>query len=122
MKSIKNKKLKVLLIDPSYDEIGISAPCIPLGLGLIGSYLVEQVPTVEVKILKLMTLILDYIKNEKPDILGITNYMWNTNLAVKLSKIAQEANPDILLVFGGPDINRKHLNKARFFKLYSHAD
>jgi len=122
MKSIKNKKLKVLLIDPSYDEIGISAPCIPLGLGLIGSYLVEQVPTVEVKILKLMTLILDYIKNEKPDILGITNYMWNTNLAVKLSKIAREVNPDILLVFGGPDINRKHLNKARFIKLYSHAD
>ena len=122
MESLKNKRLKVLLIDPSYDEIGISAPAIPLGLGLIGSYLVEQVPNVELKILKLMSQILDYIKNEKPDILGITNYMWNTNLAVKLSKIAREVNPDILLVFGGPDINRKHMDKARFNQLYSHAD
>ena len=114
--------LNVLLIDPSYDKIEISTPCIPLGLGLIGSYLLEQVPNIELKVLKLMSEILDYINNEKPDILGITNYMWNTNLSVKISKIAQAVNPDILLVFGGPEINRKHMEKERFIRLYSHAD
>lgn len=36
--------LKVLLIDP-YDDDGVSSdPAIPLGLGLIGSYIKEQVP------------------------------------------------------------------------------
>ena len=34
----------MLLIDP-YDDDGVSSdPAIPLGLGLIGSYLKEQVP------------------------------------------------------------------------------
>ena len=118
----KSNNLKVLLIDPYYDDGVSSVPAIPLGLGLIGSYLIEQVPNVEVKILKLMSNILDYIKSEKPDVLGLTNFMWNTNLCIKLSKVAQKVNPNVLLVFGGPDINSKHSDQERFIRLYSHVD
>ena len=122
MNTKKAGHLKVLLIDPYYDESVSCVPSIPLGLGLIGSYLKQQIPNVEVKILKLMSNILNYIKTKKPDVLGISNYMWNTNLAIKLSKVAQKLNPNILVVFGGPDINRKHSDKERFVRLYSHAD
>ena len=85
MQSSNKDNLKVLLIDPYYDDGVSSVPAIPLGLGLIGSYLIEQVPNVEVKILKLMSNILEYIKLEKPDVLGVTNFMWNTNLCIKFS-------------------------------------
>ena len=54
--------------------------------------------------------------------LGISNYMWNTNLSIKLSKVAQKINPDVLVVFGGPDINSKHSDQERFIRLYSHVD
>ena len=43
--------LKILLIEPYYDEgVSLVVPSIPLGLGLIGSYLKQQIPNVEVKI------------------------------------------------------------------------
>ena len=122
MQSSNKDNLKVLLIDPYYDDGVSSVPAIPLGLGLIGSYLIEQVPNVEVKILKLMSNILEYIKLEKPDVLGVTNFMWNTNLCIKFSRIAKEVNPDVLIVFGGPDINNKHSDQERFIRLYSHVD
>ena len=117
-----NDKLKVLFIDPSYDEFGLTAPAIPLGLGVIASYLKKNVPGVEIKILKLLTSILKFIREERLDVLAISNYMWNTQLCVKISKIAREINPDLLLIFGGPDINNKHINRERFIKLYAHAD
>ncbi|MCK5013469.1 MAG: cobalamin-dependent protein [Candidatus Omnitrophica bacterium] len=117
-KSIEN--LKILLIEPRFDKIGTQ--CIPYGSGLLGSYLKKSLPEVDLQIHKLLTPILKYIKEKKPDVLGVANYVWNTNLCLKISKIAKEINPDILLVFGGPEINRQHVDKKRFAKLYSHID
>ena len=117
-----DKNLKVLLIDPCFDQNGVSNPAIPLSIGLIGSYLMTQLPQVEVKIMKLASGIIKYIENEKPDVVGITNYLWNTNLGIRISRFAREKIPNILLVFGGPEITPNTLDKKAFGKKYLHAD
>jgi radical SAM superfamily enzyme YgiQ (UPF0313 family) len=119
---MKDKNLKVLLIDPCFDKNGVSNPAIPLSIGLIGSYLMNQLPQVEVKIMKLASGIIKYLEHEKPDVIGITNYLWNTNLGNRISRFAREKNPDLLLVFGGPEITPNTLDKQAFGKKYLHAD
>ena len=119
---MKNDKLKILFIDPSFDHNGISNPAIPLAIGLIGSYLQSKLPHVEIKIMKLASSIIKYLEQEKPDVLGVTNYLWNTNLANRISRYAREINPDLLLVFGGPEISPNTLDMNVFKKKYSHAD
>tara|TARA_Y100001970_G_scaffold292364_1_gene433398 strand:- start:1362 stop:3374 length:2013 start_codon:yes stop_codon:yes gene_type:complete len=119
---VKTKNLKVLFIDPTFDHNGISNPSIPLAIGLIGSYLKSKLPEVEVKIMKLASSIIKYLEREKPDVIAITNYLWNTNLANRISRFAREKNPEILLIFGGPEISPNTLDKEVFRKKYSHAD
>lgn len=114
--------LKVLLIDPCFDDKGLTNPAIPLSIGLIGSYLLKNVPEVDVKLLKPATQIIDYLSKEKIDVIGITTYVWNTNLGIMLSHYARKMNPDVLVVFGGPEITPKTLDTATLIKKFHHAD
>ena len=117
-----SNSLRVLLIDPTFHDRGISIPYTPLSIGLIGSYLKHHVPEVDLKIMKLASDIVETIKNSKPDVLGVCTYVWNSNLGNKISRLAREVNPDLLLVFGGPDINTKPVDMGLFIKKYAQAD
>ena len=127
---IDSDTLKVLLIDPSFSTKGtgesqgdfLSNASIPLSIGLVGSYMKSKLPQVDVKILKASYDIIKYLDEEKPQIMGICNYLWNTNIAVRLSHYAREKNPNIFIVFGGPEINKKPVNAKSFLKKYSHSD
>ena len=117
-----SSNLEVLLIDPCFGELGVANNTIPLSVGLIGSYLKKQIPEINVTVLKKSTDILSFLDNKKPDILGICNYLWNTNLANRLSHYAREINPKTYIAFGGPEINQEPVDKKNFFQKYSHAD
>tara|TARA_B100000242_G_scaffold195097_1_gene140809 strand:+ start:1669 stop:3765 length:2097 start_codon:yes stop_codon:yes gene_type:complete len=127
---INSDTLKVLLIDPAFSTQGkgesqgdtLLNASVPLSVGLLGSYMKSKIPEIEVKILKASYNIIKYIDEEQPQILGICNYLWNTNLAVRLSQYAREKNPNIFIVFGGPEINKKPVDFKNFLKKYSHAD
>ena len=119
MRINSDSSLKVLLIDPFINE---SIMAIPLSVGVIGSYLKDNIPDIELKILKTPSSIIKYIEKEKPDVLGICNYLWNTNLGNRISRFAREINPNLLLVFGGPDVNPNPLDVNVFTRKYSHAD
>ena len=47
--------------------------------------------------------IFDLLKNWKPDIVGISNYIWNSNLANSICKQAKKNNPNTLCILGGPE-------------------
>ena len=83
-----NKKIKVLLIDPCFSDRGISNIQIPLSVGLIASYLKSKINEVDVCVLKSSSDIEDYIRINKPDVLGSCNYLWNTNMANRLSSLS----------------------------------
>ena len=94
------KGLKVLLIDASFSTTGsaesqgdlLTNTSIPLSVGYIGSYIKSNLPDIDLTILKASYEIESFIKNEKPDVLGICNYLWNTNLSVSLSNYSRKIN------------------------------
>lgn len=117
-----SSNLEVLLIDPCYADIGLSNNMIPLSVGLLGSHLKKNIPEINVTILKKSTEILPFLDKKKPDVLGICNYLWNVNLANRLSRYAREKNPKTYIVFGGPEITKQRFDEENFFQKYSHAD
>ena len=52
--------------------------------------------------------ILKWIMQNNTNIVGFTNYMWNIDRNIHLAKKIKETNPDIFVVFGGPEIDRQH--------------
>lgn len=124
------KALKVLLVDPSFSTVGTSESqgeimkniVIPLSVGYVGSYMKSKLPNIDLTILKTSSDIVEFIAKEKPDVLGVCNYLWNTNLSIRLSHYSREVNPKTFVIFGGPEINTKPVDRNNFIKKYSHVD
>ena len=97
--------IKVLLADPRHHTVGVHSTFVPVGVGYIASYLTAAIPTqnFELKISVDPDEILNLIDDWKPNILGFSSYIWNSNLSHRLCEYAKEKNDDILCIVGGPE-------------------
>ena len=78
------KKLKILLSDPRHDTVGAHSNYIPIGIGYIGAYLKEKLKDkvdLELYLTTKPEETLSLIEKKKPDIVGISNYIWNSSLS-----------------------------------------
>ena len=92
-------KKKIFLCDLTYDTIILVSDTIPINIGFIGSYLLKHLKDeVEVELFKYPKDAIEKIKKEKPDVVALSNYSWNSNLSDFVSKIALEVNPNCITV------------------------
>ena len=98
-------KLKVLLGDLRHHTIGVHSTYVPVGLGYIATYFEKMLApqAFEIKIITHPDEALDLIDEWKPDILGLSSYIWNSNLAYRVCEYAKEKNEKIITILGGPE-------------------
>ena len=98
-------KLKVLLGDLRHHTIGVHSTYVPVGIGYIATYFEKILATqaFEIKIITHPDEALDLIDQWKPDILGLSSYVWNSNLSYRVCEYAKEKNEKMLTIFGGPE-------------------
>tara|TARA_B110000971_G_scaffold219533_1_gene260890 strand:- start:685 stop:2802 length:2118 start_codon:yes stop_codon:yes gene_type:complete len=99
------KKLKVLLCDARHSTIGAHSNYVPLGIGFIGSYIKDQIKDVDIELVLSIDPeeIFKLLKNWKPDVVGCSNYIWNSQISNVICEVAKEINPDTLCIIGGPE-------------------
>jgi len=99
-------ELKVLLI--SLDLINH----VPLALGYLKAYALED-PEIRNRVRFIIKsfsvragkdILVKYIEDEEPDIIGFSCYLWNIEYILDISKDIKKILPDIKLVFGGPEV------------------
>lgn len=112
----------VFVADPSFDHKGLRIAAIPLGSGLVASYLKGRHPEIDVRVFKALSLLMDEIKKQPPDVLGLTNYLWNKNLCLAVAEYAKQLNPNMLVVFGGPEIDSDPHDLNNFVSKYQNVD
>ena len=99
---MNNKKLKVYLCDLTYDTIVLVCDTIPINIGFIGSYIKKKFgKDVEISLFKYPGETIQAIKSNPPDMLGLSNYSWNSNLSEYIASIAKKVNPNIVTMQGG---------------------
>jgi radical SAM superfamily enzyme YgiQ (UPF0313 family) len=99
------KKIKILLGDPRHHTVGVHSNFVPIGIGYIGAYLKKKLNNIEVEMI-LETepeIILESLKSFKPDIIGMSNYIWNSDISNLICKEAKKINSNILCALGGPE-------------------
>jgi radical SAM superfamily enzyme YgiQ (UPF0313 family) len=97
--------LKIALLDLNHTTTGLHTCTMPLGIGLLGAYLLEKLPkgSIEVNLYKFSDdLAADLVK--KFDVVGFSMYSWNTNLNRHYAERMKEINPSAIVVCGGPNI------------------
>ena len=99
------KKIKILLGDPRHYTVGTHSQFVPIGIGYIGTFLRQEIKDVDVE-LKLEVepeKILSALDEWKPDVVGLSNYVWNAELSNMICEYTKKINQNTLCILGGPE-------------------
>ena len=98
------RKVKIFLADLTHMGLGVATETMPLGIGLIASYAKKNFgESIEIKLFKYPDKFLKALKDDRPDIVGSSNYVWNSFLSEWACRKAKQIHPHVLTVQGGPN-------------------
>jgi len=97
-------RLTVYLADLYYEQSS-KFHGVPLNIGYLGNALkVSFGGDLDIELFKYPNDLISALRRKKPDILGLSNCIWNQTLSLKMAAIAKGISCDILTVMGGPHI------------------
>jgi len=112
-----SKPLNIFFCDLTYDTVILVSDTIPINIGFIGSYAKSIFnDNITVKLFKYPQETIDAIKKEKPDLICLSNYSWNSNLSEYVASIAKKANPNIVTAQGGPNLPHDNVQQIDFLR------
>ena len=113
----------VYFADLTHTAQGISNATFPLGISYVLAYANQQLGgELECRLFK-MPLDLDRACQEQlPSMLCFSNYSWNLELAYNFASLAKKEDPNLVVVFGGPNFPTELLEKQDFLRRRSSID
>ncbi len=99
------EKIKILLADPRHSTVGAHSNYTPIGIAYIASYLKKKINnfTLDIILSTEPSEIFNLLKTFKPHVVGLSNYIWNSDLSYLICEEAKKINTNTLCVLGGPE-------------------
>ena len=117
--------MKIWLADLTYTQQSIASDVVPAGIGMIAEYTEKKIPNIEkIKLFKFPEVLSENHNLYTPDLVGFSNYVWNSSLTDIYLKRIKEANPSIFTVVGGPNFptdkneQKDYLEKRPYIDFY----
>jgi len=93
---------KIFICDISHTSQGITSEYVPYAIGCLKSYFHEHAKQeAEVKLFKFPEELAVEFPQQKPTMVGFSNYMWNLNISYMFAEAMKKLSPKTLIVFGG---------------------
>lgn len=109
--------VSVYLADLRHDYSGVLAnDCMPLGVAYMKAVLDRDLPEARSRLFAYPGRLWDALREAPPDVLMLSNYMWNEDLSFQFAKLAKRVNPDMLVVMGGPNISLEDERKVEYLR------
>ncbi|MEZ5977453.1 MAG: NAD-dependent epimerase/dehydratase family protein [Planctomycetota bacterium] len=112
-------KTKVYLADLRHNFGGVlSTDRMPLGLGFMKAVMDRELPASEVesRLFAYPNDLLEAMRESPPDVLMVSNYVWNEELSHFFVRLAKKLNPACLTVMGGPNISMEPERQIAYFR------
>lgn len=119
------KIMKIALLDLVHLTRGGHTNTVPLGIGLLATYLVKNIPgELDIKLFKDPNEVNNVLKSSDwvPDIVGISQYSWNSQLNLYFAGLAKKNNPKCLVVAGGPNLESSSKARVEYLKTNGFVD
>ena len=108
-------KLTVYLGDVTHDTVVLVSDTIPINIGFIASYLYSKISApLDIRLFKYPNDIFDAIDKHPPDILGLSNYSWNSHLSERVCQYAKERSTNTITVQGGTNFPQTQEEQRAF--------
>ncbi len=96
--------MKIWLCDLTYTQQTIASDIIPAGIGMLAEYATQEVSDIEeMRLFKFPKDLAKAIETDRPNVIGFSNYVWNSALSLAFAREIKTDNPAISIVFGGPN-------------------
>lgn len=116
-------KPRVYLADLRHNYSGVlSNDCMPLGVAYMKAVLDRDLPEVESRLFAYPDRLWDALQAEPPDVLMLSNYMWNEWLGFKFAELAKRIRPETLVVMGGPNVPIEPERQIAYFEAHPEID
>lgn len=113
----------IYFADLTHTAQGIQAKCMPLGAGLLASYIKREFgDSLDVSLFKIANDLERAVLEKCPDILCMSNYAWNSRLTAAFTQLVKRINPQLIVIFGGPNFPLKETERLDFLKEHSFID
>jgi len=127
---MENNSTKIWLCDLTHTKQTIASDSMPLGIASIASYVKQEMEDkVDFRLFKYPEkLIKAFLSENKPKIIGFSNYIWNLDLSYSIVKKIKEIDPSIVVVFGGPNYplddfaQKEFLQKRQLIDFYVYGE
>lgn len=97
--------LTVYLADLRHNYAGVlSTDCMPLGVAYIKAVMDRDFPEARSRLFAYPNHLLEAMQAQPPDILMVSNYVWNEAISSHFARLAKRIRPETLVVMGGPNI------------------
>jgi radical SAM superfamily enzyme YgiQ (UPF0313 family) len=114
--------MKIFLGDLVHTGSGTLYTGIPLNIGYVATYAQKyHTEKIHLQLFKRPEKMIDAICKFKPDLVGLSFYVWNINLNNYIFEIAKKVNPLCLTVGGGPTITNLDANRKGAEKFFQRA-
>ena len=97
----------------------------PTGIGYLTAYSKSKLgDKVKFRLFKSVNKLLDAYDEQKPDLVGFSNYTWNSGLSKFAGEFMKKDNPLLPIIMGGPNIRidkkgiEEFLNNAKYVDTY----
>ena len=117
--------MKVFLADLRYDYSGVVAnDCMPLGVAYMKAVMDREDVDKEIqsRLFVYPQKLAQALVDEPPDVLMLTNYVWNEALSHYFFSLAKRINPNCLTVMGGPNISLESPRQCAYVQRYPDLD
>jgi radical SAM superfamily enzyme YgiQ (UPF0313 family) len=117
--------LRVYLGDLRYDYSGVLAnDCMPLGIAYMKAVFDRETTSsdIESRLFVYPAKLAAAIRTQPPDVLMLSNYVWNEALSHYFFQLAKSVNPNVLTVMGGPNISLEPDRQVAFLERHPYLD
>jgi len=115
--------LRVFLADLRYNYSGVLAnDCFPLGVAYMKAVMDREAPEFDSRIFVYPDPLYAALKDNPPDVLMLSNYVWNESLSFHFAKLAKQIHPEMLVVIGGPNISLEPDRQVEYLKKHPFVD
>ena len=101
---MNRKERNIWISDITHTEQGIVSRVFPLGVASIYSYSKQELGNeFNFKLFKFPSDLNDSLREKSPTMLCFSNFVWNFQISYKFAAIAKQRDPNVIIVFGGPN-------------------
>lgn len=117
--------MKIYLGDLRYDYSGVLAnDCMPLGIAYMKAVMDREDTAGDFhsRLFVYPERLAQAMRDDPPDVLMLSNYVWNEALGHHFFRLAKALNPNVLTVMGGPNISLEPERQVAFVEQNPHLD